>query len=131
MRIAIAALCALALTGSATLAASIDQTLCLDTKPVIPNWAHGEPSVEWHVFSLPESKLRSACGYTGPYIVRSCTFPADGYWAVIMPDNISLDEYACRLAYEKAHMPPYFWADPKIELPETIKWLADQKRASR
>jgi hypothetical protein len=128
MRLAVAVLCVLALTGSAS-AADADRTLCVDTKVRPPAAYRGEPSVKWTVFYVPERKLRTACGYTGPRTVHSCTFPADGYWAIIMPDNISLDEYACRLAYEKAHMPPYFWGDANLELPETMTWLAEQKAA--
>jgi hypothetical protein len=124
MRFAVAALCVLALTGSAV---ASEATYCLDTKARPPAAYRGEPTVKWRVFRVPESKLRSTCGYTGPRTVHSCTYPADGYWAVIIAGNISAAEYTCRLAYEKAHMPPFFWGDPKIELSETMQFLARQK----
>jgi len=125
LRIIALGLCLAALTGSAV---ANEATYCIDTKDRPPVAYRGEPSVKWRVFRVPASKLRSTCNYTGPRIVHSCTYPTDGYWAVIIAGNISAAEYACRLAYEKAHMPPHFWGDPEIELPETIKWLADQKR---
>ena len=119
---------AILLILATTAAVANDATYCLDTKARPPAAYSGEPSVKWRVFRVPASKLRSTCGYIGPRTVHSCTYPADGYWAVIIASNISQAEYTCRLAYEKAHMPPHFWGAPNIETPETIQWLAEQAR---
>ena len=126
MRIAVAALCVLALTGAAEARDLITGRDPCTVK--LPKLA--ETSVRYEVRNLSQREVDRICqADTHPLApnthVAACTFPAkDGtWWVYVTNDGLTLDQLGCVVAYEKAHMPPNFWADPKMERPETMDWL--------
>jgi hypothetical protein len=117
MRIAIAAFCVLALTGSAE--------ACATRMP--PKEARQPPSVKYEVFYVARPDLQKYCQSETEF---SCTYPTgEGKWAVVINRDLSHDEVICSLIYEKAHMPPNYWADPRVESPLAVQFLRKLRRA--
>lgn len=131
MRIAAAVLCVLALTGSAEARMLKTETNFCDIK--VPKIK--EVTVPFKTYLVSQHNLDIACeasAHNDPKgYIAGCTYPTtDGSWVVYaLSDLGGADQLSCVVHYEMAHMPPNFWADPAIELPETMKWLADQKAA--
>jgi len=132
MRFAVAALCVLALTGSAGA-----RELLYGTDPceVVPPKGLKETSVRYETYNLSQRELDRLCFADKRTIpagahMGGCTYPAkNGFWQVLVLNTLTLEQIACVVRYETAHMPPNYWADPKMELPETMAWLAEQKAA--
>lgn len=133
MRIAVAALCVLALTGSAEARylRSGEASPC-DVK--LPKTIV-HPNVPFTVRYVSKAEMERTCrggADAGVIDILGCTYKAaDGSWPVLIAMTLPQDQVACVVQYEMAHMPPNYWADPKMELPKTIDWLSDQKKASR
>lgn len=132
MRFAVAALCVLALTGPtwASDDAIVDH-VCNELKKV-PKAYRDEPAVKWQVSHVSLRLLNSRYCPTEGLRVLACTYPSPkdpATWLVVIASDadISFDAYACIIQYEKAHMPPFFWVDPKMEGEGRTAWSAQQK----
>lgn len=90
-----------------------------------------EPTVPYEIYHVRAAGMATACpGFPGTHIPKGCSYTAakPWRWVMIVNDDVAPGEVACTIAYEKAHMPPNYWADPKVERPEYIAYLADMKR---
>ena len=88
-----------------------------------PKWALGTPSVPYEIFHMRAAQAAHACRSPGSW---GCAYPAPTHkqpnrWAVILNDDVPEGEVWCTLEYEIAHMPPFYWGDPKVETAETMK----------
>lgn len=87
------------------------------------------PTVNIDVHIIPRSKVFAYCG-AGHKTVTACSYPDPndaGTWIVLVSNDVPAGpQFECVMRYEQAHMPPNYWGDPKVELPDTIKWLAKQ-----
>jgi hypothetical protein len=131
MRFAVAALCVLALTGSASarMLSVPGDSVC---GQLPKHMAH--PSVTYSVANLDQKALNFACSgdknATPPFV--ACTYPVNkDHWSVLVLNSLPLDEVACAVHYEEAHMPPNYWGDPKMETDSTMQWLAEQRTRHR
>jgi hypothetical protein len=88
------------------------------------------PSVNVDVYILPRAKLHKTCSVSYRD-VTACTYahPTEpNTWVVLVSSDVPAGpQFECIMRYEQAHMPPNYWGDPKVETPETIKWLAGRK----
>ena len=128
MRIAVAALCVLALTGPA----GAVETCHGHSMP--PQSVRQEPGVEYDVRRVSFRRLQKLCSPTGSGIAETwgCAYQnKDSSWTILLSASLTPEQYSCMLVYEKAHLPPFYWADPGIERKDAIDWLAGQKRSGR
>lgn len=133
MRISVVVLCLLALTAPAyaRYVGNAGKNPCDVQLPA----GIKKPSVQYSVVLLPQEKLVRICARGIPpgadtNRVLACTFEKGAhYWPVYITTAVAADQQACLLKYEMAHMPPNYWGDPEVELPQTIEWLADRKAA--
>lgn len=130
MRIAVAALCVLALTGSAEAREVLVGTTDVCTAvAAIPAEFRAEPTVRYDVFRKTPKEMGKLCKSAArdgmdPEMMRGCTAPArPGYWPIYVSTRVPAADFDCVVSYEKSHLPPNFWADPKMERPETMDWL--------
>lgn len=94
-----------------------------------PKSAQREPTVYFDQYTIPTAELARMCG-TG---AKACTYPLPtpshpDRWVIVIDDAAPLDDLACLVTYEKAHLPPNYWVDPKMEGPETTALFANLKR---
>lgn len=126
-RLVVAALGAIAAFSSGALACA--------GPPMPPREVRTKPTVPYKVFYVPKSALETYCGVgkDGRPPQFACTYPVrkQEYWAVIINRELSHDEVVCSLIYEKAHMPPNYWADPGHERPEFVEQSKEWKRTGR
>ena len=90
-----------------------------------------EPIVAYEIYHVRKIEMARYCpGFPGKHIPKGCSYTAENptRWIVIVNDDVAAGEVACTIIYEKAHMPPNYWADPKAETPAYMAYLADMKR---
>ncbi len=122
LRIVALGLCLVGMTGPAWA-----DYKCAGEMP--PASARQEPTVGYSTLIVPPARFHRICTMHTDY---SCarSLP-NGRWLIAINANLSSEEIACSVIYEKAHLAPNYWGDPKVETPQTIKWLTEQKRVSR
>lgn len=116
MRIAVAALCVLALTGSASADYVLKGQFRAPCSQPPPEWARVEPTVPYSVTALPQATVQRVCtkGLKVYQPITACTFTKPdktGNYPIYISNFLSTTDYACVLTYEKAHLPPSNWKD--------------------
>lgn len=134
MRLIVAALCALALTGTVEARERLVGKLdACEAVAAIPAQFRAEPTVRYDVFRKTPKQMGTLCkagasDWMDPEMIRGCTIEkTPGYWPVYVAVRVPAADFECIVSYEKSHMPPNYWGDPKMERPETIKWLRLRK----
>lgn len=121
MRIAVAALCVLALTAPSQAAG----LYCLNLKTV--PWVYRmEPTVPYRAYTIPSDLLNSKyCSDPNAGEVVGCAYPMNNgaNWIIVIADTVSAADYPCVLAYEKSHMPPNCWGDASFEKAGAMDFL--------
>lgn len=83
-----------------------------------PLSARQEPTVKYDVYRLSAEDIQKYCGATGPKFTACAVSPYKGHpdgWAIFITSPLSDRDYDCVLMYEKAHLPPNNWIDPRWE----------------
>jgi hypothetical protein len=122
MRFAVAALCVLALTGSANADYILKGQFRAPCKMTPPTYALHEPTVPYTVETLPQAKAEHRCTAGKMTIAQpmtACAMPpgwaGNDNWIIVVSDFLSPTDLACVMVYEKAHLPPNNWEDTAWE----------------
>lgn len=126
MRFAVAALCVLALTGSAE-ARPLGYLWACEQLDAIPVQFRQKPTVDWHVYAMPLDKVRAQCA--DDRFLACAIKVTDDRWKILIDKRIVGKERDCVVQYELAHLPPNFWGDPKVETRAMMQRLAKQRAA--
>lgn len=121
-KIILTAMCIMAISCSPSMA----EDMPCHAIQAIPKESRQVPTEEWRLYKLPLSQLQLTCHNMD---ATACSYKnKTGPWNVLVPNDYYSDaELACVIEYEKAHLPPNYWGDPKIETPAVIKWLSEMK----
>jgi hypothetical protein len=120
MRLAVAALCVLALTGSAGADYVLKGQFRAPCSMLPPLEARKEPTVPYYVSVLPQATVQRRCtnGAKVHQPVTACITQkpdSNGQWPIFISSFLSKRDAACVLLYEKAHLPPNNWMDQAWE----------------
>lgn len=122
MRIALAALCALAMTSSANADYILKGQFRAPCKMTPPPYARHEPSVPYTVETLPQPQAERRCTAGKMELAQpmtACAMPpgwvGNANWIIVVSDFLSPADLACVMIYEKAHLPPNSWIDKAWE----------------
>lgn len=120
MRIAVAALCVLALTGSAEADYVLKGQYRAPCKQLPPIAARQEPNVPYRVYVWSQSKVQRVCGQGKKLFqpITACSMRPGTYeatWVIATSSFLSKTDGACVMLYEKSHLPPNDWLDQAWE----------------
>ncbi len=120
MRIAVAALCVLALTGSASADYVLRGQFRAPCNQQPPAWARVESTIPYSVNVLPQASVQHICAHGAKLYqpITACAFTKPGKggdYPIYISDFLSKTDFACVLTYEKAHLPPSNWKDQAWE----------------
>jgi len=110
--------------------ASAEGLYCVALRAIPPSY-RAEPTVPYTAHTIPTALLNSKyCADADAGEVVGCTYTLDAgkNWIIVIADSVSAEDHACVLAYEKAHLPPNCWGDPKAEKPEAMALLNGLQR---
>jgi hypothetical protein len=116
LKIALIGLCLCSMVSPAV--ASDVLGMCLDMPPMT---ARQEPVVPYIVTRSSRLATEVICDWDKKgYEAMGCTIKppsihSKDHWYIAIDNSLSPEAFDCTLIYEKAHLPPNSWGDPKVE----------------